>query len=121
MARARREVACDACVGNSCPDASAISPSSTPRRRQSQLKVASSLGQPQPIGRYVLAGWPYRPCFQHSAVPLLAAQMTLTMAVVSSSAARRLSPASSSDQPSRSSTCMALGLGSNLTLALALT
>ena len=75
----------------------------------------------EPADAFRLAGRPYQPCLLHGAVPLLAAQMTLTTAVVSSSAARRLSLASSSDQPSRSSTCKTLGLGSNLTLTLALT
>ena len=30
--------------------------------RQIELRAASSLSQPQPIGRHVLAGRPYRPC-----------------------------------------------------------
>ena len=83
--------------------------------------MAFSFAQLQRTGRCLPAGRPYQPCLLHGAVPLLAAQMTLTTAVVSSSAARRLSLASSSDQPSQSSTCKALGLGSNLTLTLALT
>ena len=33
--------------------------------RQIELRAASSLSQPQPIGRHVLAGRPYRPCFSH--------------------------------------------------------
>ena len=41
------------------------SPSSTPRQCQVKLRAASSLGQPRPIGRYVLAGRPYRSCFPH--------------------------------------------------------
>ena len=36
-------------------------PSSTPRQRQIKLRAASSLDQPRPTGRHVLAGRPYRP------------------------------------------------------------
>ena len=52
-------------VQNSRPEASAHWSSSTPRHPQSKLRAASSLGQPRPIGRCVLAGRPYRPCFLH--------------------------------------------------------
>ena len=43
-----------------------LRPSSTPRQRQIKLRAASSLGQPRPVGRYVLAGRPYQPCFLHA-------------------------------------------------------
>ena len=38
-----------------------------PRQRPIKIDAASraSLSQPRPIGRYVLAGRPYRPCFSH--------------------------------------------------------
>ena len=53
------------------PEASANSPSSTPRRRQNTRRAASSLGQPRPA----LANWqmcfrpatPPRPCVSHHA------------------------------------------------------
>ena len=54
------------CAENSRPPAPANSPRSTPRQRQSKLRAASSLGQPRPVGRYVLAGRPYQPCFLHA-------------------------------------------------------
>ena len=38
------------------PEASANSPSSTPRQRQIKRRAASCLGQPRPIGRCALAG-----------------------------------------------------------------
>ena len=63
-ARARATGGVSLCE-NSRPEASAHSPSSTPRHPQSKLRAASSLGQPRPIGRCVLAGRPYRPCFLH--------------------------------------------------------
>ena len=50
-------------VETSRPEASANSPFSTPRQRQFKLRAASNLGQCRPIGRYVLTGRPYRPCF----------------------------------------------------------
>ena len=58
-------------VENSRPEASAHWSSSTPRHPQSKLRAASSLGQPRPIGRYVPAGRPHRPCSPHSNGPLL--------------------------------------------------
>jgi len=39
------------CVETSRPEASANSPSSTPRQRPIKLGAASSLGQPRPTGR----------------------------------------------------------------------
>ena len=56
-------------VESSHPEASADSLSSTPRQRQIKLRAASSLGPPRPIGRYALAGRPYRPCFPHRSAP----------------------------------------------------
>ena len=50
------------CVQGSRPEASANAPSSTPHERQIEPRAASSLSQPRPIGRHVLAGRPYRPC-----------------------------------------------------------
>ena len=47
------------------PEASANSPSSTPRQRQIKLRAASSLGQPRPIGRCV-CGWPATPALCRS-------------------------------------------------------
>ena len=47
-------------VESNRPEASANSPSSMPRQHQIKLRAASSIGQPQPIGRYSLAGRPYR-------------------------------------------------------------
>ena len=44
-------------VESSRPEASANSPSSTPRQRQIKLRAASSLGKPRPVGRYVHMFW----------------------------------------------------------------
>ena len=50
------------------PEASANSPSSTPRRRQNTRRAASSLGQLWPIGRCVSGRrTPPRPCVSHHA------------------------------------------------------
>ena len=59
--------------GRQPPGREGQSPSSldTPGQRQIKLRAASSLGQPRPIGRYVPAGRPHRPCSPHSNGPLL--------------------------------------------------
>ena len=55
-------------------------PFSTPRasagsKPKAAFTASASLGQPRPIGRYVLAGWPiyyipgYRPCVPHRSGP----------------------------------------------------
>ena len=51
-------------VASSRPEASANSPSSfdTPCQRQIKLRATSSLGQPRPMGRCLLAGQSHRPC-----------------------------------------------------------
>ena len=55
-------------VESSRPEASANSPSSTPRQRQIKRREAPSLGQPRPASanhsRLVCAGRPYRPWFR---------------------------------------------------------
>ena len=63
--RSRSTVPCY--VEDSRPEASANSASSfeTPRKRRIKLRAAYCLGQPRPIGRHVLAGWPYPRCLLH--------------------------------------------------------
>ena len=62
---------CSIYVGNRRSGASASSPSSTPRQRQNKLRAASSLGQPEPIGRMqTRSGWSATtgPRFPHAQV-----------------------------------------------------
>ena len=60
-----KQIHVDSDVESSRPEASAGSPSSTPCQRQNTLRAALSLGQPWPVGRYVMAGRPYPPCVPH--------------------------------------------------------
>ena len=46
-----------------------IRPPARPRQRQVEPRAASTLGQPRPIGRYALVGWPAAPALRP--VPLL--------------------------------------------------
>ena len=53
-------------VEDSRPEASANSPSGTPRQRQIELRAATRLGQPRPTSRSVLAGRPHTGLLLHT-------------------------------------------------------
>jgi len=75
--------------------------SSTPRRRQTKLRAASSLGQLGPVGR--CSGGPYRPCFpsRRSSSPSTS-QCNCTPASSTAASSRRTTATSDATSPSSS-------------------